>query len=96
MLMMLLLKVGYFTMDNASNNGTMMHWLKKMLTECDIIFDAHDYRVMCFVYVVNLCSKQVVSATSGGIDEKTGHSPSNDDTGASNPIVLAYAVVHAI
>jgi len=37
-----LLKVRHFTLDNVSNNGTMMEELETMLTERDIVFDAED------------------------------------------------------
>jgi hypothetical protein len=94
--MTLLLKVGHFTMDNASNNGTMMQWLEKILGGREIAFDAQDRRIMCFAHIVDLCSKQVVSAASGGVDEENDHSSSDGDTGPSNPIVLARAVVRAI
>ena len=94
--MMLLLKVGHFTMDNASNNGTMMSCLEEILKGREIPFDVRDRRIMCFAHVVDLCSKQVVSAASDGVDEENDHSSSDDDTGASNSIAQARAVVRAI
>jgi len=37
-----LLEVRHFTLDNASNNRTMMEELETMLTEHDIVFDVED------------------------------------------------------
>jgi hypothetical protein len=93
---MLLFKVGHFTMDNASNNETMMQYLETKLRGREIAFDARDRRIMCFAHVVDLCSGRVVSAASGPVDEGNDHSSSDDDTDISNPIALARAAVRAI
>jgi hypothetical protein len=53
------LKVGYFTLDNAASNGTMMQSLQTMLRAHDIAFDVVDRKIMCFAHVVDLSSKQV-------------------------------------
>jgi len=91
-----LLEVRHFTLDNASNNGTMMEELKTMLTECDIVFDAEDRKIMCFAHVVDLCSGRVIRAASDGVEPKNDSSLSDGDTAASNPIALARAVVRVI
>jgi len=103
-----LLKVGHFTIDNASNNRTMMEQLKPMLASHDIPFDATDGRIMCFAHVINLCSGHVICAVTGGAvdndaysllsdDDDNAHSSSSDDTHpAPNPIQAARAVVWAI
>jgi len=91
-----LLEVRHFTLDNASNNRTMMEELETMLTECDIVFDAEDQKIMCFVHVVDLCSGCVIHAASDGVEPKNDSSSSDGDTTASNPIVLACAVVQVI
>jgi hypothetical protein len=54
-------KVGHFTLDNASNNGTMMDKLQSLLEARDVThFDAKDSRIMCFAHVVDLCSRRVL------------------------------------
>jgi len=91
-----LLEVGHFTLDNASNNGTMMEELEMMLTEHDIVFNAEDRKIMCFAHVVDLCSGHVIHAASDGVEPKNDSSSSDGDTTASNPIALARAVVQVI
>ena len=90
------LKLGHFTMDNASNNMTMMEWLAKKLALCEIHFDAHDHRVMCFAYIIDLCSGQVICAASSGVEHADVSSSSSSDAGTSNPIAIACAAVQAI
>jgi len=51
---------------------------------------------MCFAHVVDLCSRHVIPAASDGVEPKNDSSLSNSDTTASNPIVLAHAVVWVI
>ena len=91
-----LLEVGHFTLDNASNNRTMMEELKTMLTEHDIVFDAEDRKIMCFAHIVDLCSGRVIRAASDGVEPENDSSSSDGDTAASNPIALARAVVRVI
>jgi len=78
-------------MDNASNNGAMMESLAQKLKPCDIPFDAHDNRIMCFAHIIDLCSGWAICATSG-VDK--GVPPSNET--ASDPISVARAAVQAI
>lgn len=88
-----LFKVGHFTMDNASNNETMMQELQILLAGRDVSFDPVNRRVMCFAHVVNLCSGRVIH----GISQDKGDSFSaGDDAVPSNPIDLARAVVRNI
>jgi len=91
-----LLEVRHFTLDNASNNRTMMEELEMMLTERDIVFNAEDRKIVCFVHVVDLCSGHVICAASDGVEPENDSSSSNGDTAASNPIVLARMVVRVI
>ena len=94
-----LLKVGHFTMDNASNNGTMMQALKTILARREIEFDANDRKIMCFAHVIDLCSGRVIRAASeDNLDEDEDDSSSSGtgDTVASDPIALARAVVRTI
>jgi hypothetical protein len=41
-------QAGHFTLDNASNNQTMMEALERKLDERDIPFDAKGRRIMCY------------------------------------------------
>jgi len=79
------LKVGHFTLDNASNNQTMMEALERQLNKRDIPFDAKDCRIMCYAHISNLSSGHVIRAAGDG-------------EGASeyNPIGRACGVVRAI
>jgi hypothetical protein len=90
------LKLGHFTMDNASNNTTMIESLAKKLALHDIHFDVHDHRVMCFAHVIDLCSGQVIYATSGGVEHVDVSSSSSSDAATSDPIAIARAAVRAI
>jgi len=78
-------------MDNASNNGAMMESLMQKLKPRDVPFNARDNRIMCFAYIIDLCSGQAIRAASG-VDE--GVLPGNET--ASDPISVARAAVRAI
>ena len=96
---MSLFKIGHFTMDNASNNKTMMESLQAMLAPHDVVFDPDDRRIMCFAHIIDLCSKRVVLATSNGADnlDENGYSSLEDNaTAPSDPISRARAAVQAI
>jgi hypothetical protein len=53
--------VGHFTLDNASNNGSMMTELTKLLNAKKIPFDGVDKRIMCFPHVINICCQHVIT-----------------------------------
>ena len=93
-----LCKVGHFTLDNASNNATMMESLEARFRSRDIVFDAKDNRIRCFAHVINLCSGRVVDAASDGIQGTDGYSSSSssDIPIPSNPIARARMAVQAI
>jgi hypothetical protein len=74
----MLLKIGWITLDNASNNDTFLYHLEKLLKERNISFDAIRRRIRsvrislslrtfiifyrCFPHIVNLACKAVLSA----------------------------------
>jgi hypothetical protein len=60
------LKAGYFTMDNASNNVTMINELERLLRDRDVLFDANDRRIMCYAHVVDLSCGRVIDKLSKG------------------------------
>jgi DNA-directed RNA polymerase specialized sigma54-like protein len=87
--MIFLLKVGHFTMDNASNNKTFMEHLKVVKrsregegegeSESEMTFDAADRQIRCFAHVINLCSGRVLSA-DGAQNENNEHDSSSSDS----------------
>ena len=62
--LLILLKVGHFTTDNASANITMMQELETMFAERDIDFDATDRHIMCYAHIVNLSSGRVIEGAT--------------------------------
>lgn len=91
-------EVGHFTMDNASNNETMMKFLEEKLALREIAFDAADRKIMCYGHVVDLSSGRVVRAiAAGSLDNEDDPSPTDDETEtATDLIAQARAVVRAI
>ena len=62
-----LFKMGHFTMDNASNNGSMIQELEVLLDTRDIPFEASDHKIMCFAHVVDLSSGHIIRALADPI-----------------------------
>lgn len=74
----MLSKIGWITLDNASNNDTFLYHLEELLSERNISFDAVHRRIRsvyiaislyisnsvyrCFPHIVNLACKAVLSA----------------------------------
>jgi len=50
-------KIGYFTLDNASNNDTVLYHIAQHLKEQDITFNPVQRRLCCFGHVINLVVK---------------------------------------
>ena len=50
-------KIGYFTLDNASNNDTAMRCIQSYLQNSRISFDPLARRLRCFGHVINLVVK---------------------------------------
>jgi len=50
-------KLGYFTMDNASNNDTALAEIQRLSQIEGIKFDANEGRVRCFGHIINLVVK---------------------------------------
>ncbi|KEP45315.1 putative transposase, partial [Rhizoctonia solani 123E] len=57
-------KVGYITLDNASNNNTMMRELAGSLKAHGLVFDADLNRLQCFPHILNLAVQAITSALS--------------------------------
>lgn len=56
------LKIGWFTLDNASNNKKMMEELSSMLALHEIEFHPTDRRIMCFPHIINICTQHILHA----------------------------------
>ncbi|CAA7268998.1 unnamed protein product [Cyclocybe aegerita] len=54
-------KLSMFTMDNASNNDTMMEDLENELHKLGIPFDREGNQIRCFPHVINLAVKEALS-----------------------------------
>ncbi|KID93791.1 transposase-like protein, partial [Metarhizium majus ARSEF 297] len=58
-------KVGYFMMDNADNNGTMMKALSTLLfDQYQIVYNAEHYRLRCNGHIINLAAQSFLFQTS--------------------------------
>jgi hypothetical protein len=65
--------VGYWTLDNASNNGTFMEEMEHLLHLHDIDFDHLDRRIMCFPHIINICCQHILSEfTNVNLVDTTG------------------------
>jgi hypothetical protein len=53
-------KIGYFTLDNASNNDTAMKCISAKLRELNIEFDPVQSRLRCHGHIINLVVKAFV------------------------------------
>ena len=47
-------QIGYFTLDNASNNDSALHHIAQHLKEQDITFNPIQHRLRCFGHLINL------------------------------------------
>ncbi|KEP45349.1 hAT family dimerization protein [Rhizoctonia solani 123E] len=57
-------KLGWITMDNASNNDSMMTQLEEYMVTRGMDFDRHGNRLRCFPHVVNLAVQDILGALS--------------------------------
>ncbi|KAL4254558.1 Zinc finger BED domain-containing [Pleurotus pulmonarius] len=55
-------KIGWVTLDNASNNDTFTSFLEFELRQRGIVFDRCKNRIRCFPHIVNLACKAVLGA----------------------------------
>ncbi|CAE6517063.1 unnamed protein product [Rhizoctonia solani] len=76
-------KIGTFTLDNASNNDTMMEDLERRMREAGHAFDKDGNRVRCFPHIINLAVNAIRDALGTTGDEylqrqiASGHTPSD-------------------
>ncbi|KEP46424.1 hypothetical protein V565_199570, partial [Rhizoctonia solani 123E] len=55
-------KLGWITMDNATNNDSMMVQLEEYMVTQGMDFDRHGNRLRCFPHVVNLAVQDILNA----------------------------------
>jgi hypothetical protein len=52
----MIVQLGHFTLDNASNNDTAMEVLQKLLYEDrEFAFDSGECRIRCIPHIINIC-----------------------------------------
>ena len=71
-------KVGYFTLDNATNNDVALVALSHQLKEVGVIFDPVEHRLYCLGHVINLVVKAFLYG--GEIPESEVHVEVNENT----------------
>jgi len=62
-------KIGYFTLDNATNNDTALEHIAKHLQDVGIAFNPVQRRLRCFGYVINLVVKAFLWGTNSAAFE---------------------------
>ena len=55
--------IGYFTLDNASNNDSALVEISSLLLNINIVFDPIKRRLCCFGHVINLVVKSFLWGT---------------------------------
>lgn len=56
-------KIGYFTLDNATNNDSALVEISSLLHNIDVFFDPVCQRLCCFGHVINLVVKSFLWGT---------------------------------
>jgi len=62
-------KIGYFTLDNASDNDTALHNIAQHLKDLDITFDPIHRRLRCFGHIINLVVKSFLWGSDAEVFE---------------------------
>lgn len=73
------MKIGYFTLDNASNNDTALVQIAAYLAERGIKFNSLERRLRCFGYVINLVVKVLLWDVNTEILEGFGNFDTLED-----------------
>ena len=61
--------VGYFQMDNAGNNGTMIRSIARMLMDHDVSYNPKNRRLRCMGHVLNLSIKAFWFGDLAGLND---------------------------
>ena len=72
-------KIGYFTLDNASNNDTALVQIEAYLAERGIKFNPQARRLRCFGHVINLVVKAFLWGVNTEVLEELGNLDSPED-----------------
>ncbi|KAJ2934002.1 hypothetical protein H1R20_g3089, partial [Candolleomyces eurysporus] len=95
-------QLGWITVDNASNNDTMMDHLSDLLSRRGINFSETDNRIRCFPHITNLASKAVLTAITNirlaavNDDEVTVENEVVETGLSCNVIALARSLIRMI
>ncbi|KAG9096989.1 hypothetical protein FS749_007324 [Ceratobasidium sp. UAMH 11750] len=100
-------KIGHITMDNASNNNTLMDELEREFAARSLPFDAEENRVCCFPHVINLAVQRFLAQVPAsaqqcrGVLAELGIEPTASqeaylDAVESNPVRAVHNTVTAI
>lgn len=99
------LKIGHFTLDNASNNDTAMAALAQLLEdERELPFDPDERRVRCFPHIINICVQHTLDSFTDAdftnVPTRWGNPPINKAEYVAavrrDPVGLARDTVRAI
>ncbi|KAJ6467257.1 ribonuclease H-like domain-containing protein, partial [Mycena sanguinolenta] len=87
---------GHFTLDNASNNLSMMMHLAVALREIGVEFDEKQNYIRCFAHVINLCAQAAIKAMEkDDADEAysdSGTEPATETSDSDTPQVAMRAI----
>lgn len=71
------------TTDNATNMDTMFEELEKLAAAFGVPFDSKNFRVRCFIHILNLASRAMINAVGDG--DSTTY-PSDDESDGEDEI----------
>lgn len=74
-------KIGYFTLDNASNNDSALSEIAPFLLNIGIVFDPIKHRLRCFGHVINLVVKSFLWGTDVNAFQQELDKDHEPDTG---------------
>ncbi|KAJ2921370.1 hypothetical protein H1R20_g15725, partial [Candolleomyces eurysporus] len=95
-------KIGWVTVDNTSNNNTMMEHLAILLNRRNITFSARNNRIWCFLHITNLACKAVLGAitnvglTALNVDEEDPESEPVSEAPDRDIIAHARTLIRVI
>ncbi|CAE6420407.1 unnamed protein product [Rhizoctonia solani] len=84
--------LGWITMDNATNNDSLMGQLEEYMVTQGMDFDRHGNRLRCFPHVVNLAVQDILNTLAVSATEY--HNAMSRYI-ASDPGLAEYAITHA-
>lgn len=76
-------QIGCLTLDNASNNDTLLSELEKLLKRAKVPFDAIKQRIRCMPHIIHLAAMALLSSL--GTWAATAITDNATDSASSNP-----------